>query len=119
MDCDLLVARKGKGNYRMVSARKCRVAASTLRGTTRAYISRVSIDGELPSSRMALRARLHAPEMARTVVDPAMMAEAHYPRSSQVKSSSGATRPRGDHPDLLAIDPNFSSPHPYAGSGEF
>ena len=28
--------------------------------------------------------------------------------SSQVKSSSGATRPRGDHPD-----PDLSSPHPF------
>ena len=32
----------------------------------------------------------------------------------QVKSSSGATRPRGDHPDPISII--FSSPHhPYAG----
>ena len=45
-------------------------------------ISRVSIDGEPRSSRMAIRSRFHAPEsgfMARTGVDPAMMAEAHFP----------------------------------------
>ena len=38
------------------------------------------------------------------------------PVSSQVKSSSGATRQRGDHPGALLHA--ISSPHPYAGYGD-
>ena len=67
----------------MVSARKCRVTASILRGTTRAYISRVSIDGESLSSRMAIRTRFHAPEIRLLwpgpESTPRWWPEAHFP----------------------------------------
>ena len=42
----------------------------------------------------------------------------HKTRTSQVKSSSGATRPRGDHPGIRALLHANSSPHPYACYGD-
>ena len=62
-DCAAVTPTGEVSGQLIVSARKCRVTASILRGTTRAYISRVSIDGESLSSRMARRTRFHAPEI--------------------------------------------------------